>query len=396
MGNWLTQVITVTELNLRTLRERLGPSAVAVFGVAGVVAVFVATLSMAAGFEKTMTSTGSPETVIVMRGGATSEVMSVLFRDETRLVIDAPGIARASEGAAASAEALVGLDLPKRSTGTEVMNVPLRGVPPAGFAVREKLKMVAGRRFEWGKNEVIVGEGALRELGGLDLGAKLKVGEDEWEVVGIFSTGGSAADSEIWADVEVLLSAYRHEAFQSVYARLESPEAFDKFKEALTSNPRLNVRVLREALYYEEQSQMLRNLITGLGNLVAVLMGIGAVFGALNTMYSAVAARTREIATLRALGFQGSPLAVSVVAESLVLGLVGGVLGGAAAYLGFNGYTASTLNFQSFTQVAFAFAVTPQLLLQGIIYALLMGLIGGLFPAIRAARLPVAAALREL
>jgi len=393
--NWLAQLAVVTELNLRTVRQRLAASLVAMVGVAGVVGVFVAVLSMGEGFEKVMRTTGSPETVIVMRGGTDAEMMSVLSREETRVILEGPGVARASAGPAGSAECFTIVSLPKRSTGTDA-NVPIRGVQPASFAVREKFDVVAGRRFEFGRAELMVGEGAAREFTGLEIGKQLRLGETNWTIVGIFSTGGSVADTELWGDAEVLLASFRRTTFQSVYARLNSPDDFDRFKAALTSDPRLNVRVERETDFYLEQSRLLRQIVTGLGNLVAGLMGIGAVFGAVNTMYAAVSARTREIATLRALGFGGSPVAVSVLLESLVLALGGGALGGAAAYLGFNGFTASTINWQSFTQVAFAFAVTPKLLAQGLVYSLLMGLIGGLLPAIRAARLPVAAALREL
>ena len=393
--NWLAQMAVVTELNLRTLKERLAASLVAMAGVAGVVGVFVAVLSMGEGFEKTMATTGSPETVIVMRGGTDAEMMSVLSRDEARIIQEGPGIARASEGPAASAEAYMIADFPKRSTGTEA-NVPLRGVHASAFLVRRKFDIVAGRRFEFGRAELVVGEAAVREFAGFEIGKQVRLGDTDWTVVGVFSTGGTVSDSELWGDAEVLLPAFRRTTFQSVYARLNSADDFDKFKAALTTDPRLNVMVERETDFYREQSRLLRQIVTGLGNLVAGLMGIGAVFGALNTMYSAVSARTREIATLRALGFGGSPVAVSVLLESTVLALVGGALGGAAAYFGFNGFTTSTINWQSFTQVACAFAVTPKLLLQGLVYSLLMGLIGGLFPAIRAARLPVAAALREL
>jgi len=395
MLRWLEQVLVATELNLRTLPQRWVASVVAMVGVAGVVGVFVAVLSIGEGFAATMASTGSPDTVIVMRGGSDSEMMSAISRDEARVIQDAPGIVRSSATPVASAEAYMIADFPKRTTGTEA-NVPVRGVHPAAFEVRERVRMVEGRRFEFGRNEVIVGEGAVREFSGLDLGSTLKLGEGQWTVVGIFSTGGTAADSEIWGDAEVLMASFRRQAFQSVYARLESPQAFDSFKDWLTTNPQLNVKVLRETQYYEEQSRLLRGIVTGLGGLIAGLMGIGAVFGAVNTMYSAVSARTREIATLRALGFGGGPVAVSVLAESLLMALVGGTLGGVAAFVGFNGFTTSTINWQTFSQVAFAFAVTPALLVQGVLYSLAMGLIGGLFPAWRAARLPVAAALREL
>ena len=260
-----------------------------------------------------------------------------------------------------------------------------------------RCKIVQGRTFEPGKNEVIVGTGAAREFAGLEVGGTIQVGRHAWPVVGIFSAGGATAESEIWTDAPVLQAAYnRGDSFQSVNVRLASPAAFTAFKDALTADPRLNVKVMRQTDYYADQSTTLTKLITTLGYLVAALMAVGAVFGALNTMYSSVSARTREIATLRALGFGGGAVVVSVMLESVALALVGGAGGAAVAYVVFNGFRAATMNWQSFSQITFAFAVTPQLLVQGIIWATLIGLIGGLLPAIRAARQPIAAALREL
>jgi len=396
MFNWLSQVAAVTWLNLRTIGQRRGASLAAIFGVAGVVAVFVAVLSIAEGFRKTMTTGASPDTAIILRSGSDTEMMSGITRDAARIVSEAPGVRRGPEGPVASSELYVVVDVPKRSTGTDA-NVPLRGVQPAGFGVRDQVKIVQGRRFEPGRNEVIVGRAAAAEFAGLDLGSHLRWGENEWTVVGIFAADGGISESEIWCDVGVLQPAYRRgNNFQAVYARLESAAAFDRFKDALTTDPRLDVKVLRQSDYYAEQSRTLYAIITGLGTTIAILMGVGAVFGALNTMYTAVSSRKREIATLRALGFQSGPVVVSVLAESLALSLIGGAAGAAAAYFAFNGYQAATMNWSSFSQVAFSFAVTPRLLVQGIVYALLMGLVGGLFPAIRAARLPVATALREL
>jgi putative ABC transport system permease protein len=394
--NWLSQLVSVTQFGLRTVPERKGASAASVFGIAGVVAVLVGVLSIAQGFRHAMVVSGSPDTAMVLRSGADAEMMSILMRDDTRIIADAPGVARTPAGPLASAELYVIIDRPKRTTGTDA-NVPMRGVEPAAFDVRDEVRMVQGRRFESGRNEVVVGRAAAQEFKGLDLGAVLKVGEYEWTVVGIFSARGGASESEIWTDATVLQQAYRRgTTYQSVYVRLTSPAAFQKFKEALTTDPRLTVRVVRTTDYYTEQSTTLYNLITKLGTLVAALMGMGAVFGALNTMYTAVASRVREIATLRALGFGTGPVVVSVLIESLALSFLGGAIGGGLAYFIFNGYRAATINWQSFSQVAFAFRVTPQLLLQGILYAAIIGLIGGLLPAIRAARLPVATALREL
>jgi putative ABC transport system permease protein len=394
--NWFSQIASVTKFGLLSMPQRRGSVAAAVFGIAGVVAVLVGVLSIAAGFRRVMTASGAADAAIVLRSGADSEMVSGLGRSETRIIADASGVARTTAGPLASAELFVIINLPKKSTGTDV-NVPLRGVEHAAFQVREQLKIVEGRAFDWGKDEVIAGIGAAREFAGLQVGDKLRVGHYEWPVVGIFSAGGTAAESEVWTDATVLQSAYkRGDSFQSVYVRLTSPAAFQQFKDALTTDPRLSVQVQRQADYYAEQSTGVTTLVTTLGFLVAFLMAVGAVFGALNTMYSSVAARTREIATLRALGFGGGAVVVSVMLESIVLALVGGVCGAAAAYLVFNGFQAATVNWQTFSQVAFAFAVTPQLLTQGIVWATLIGLLGGLLPAIHAARLPIAAALREL
>ena len=392
---WLEQVASVTWMNLKSLPRRPASTAVAVVGVAGVVLVLVGVLSIATGFRKTLEATGSADTAIVLRSGSPDEMSSGLSRGETRVIADAPGVLRTADGPAASAELFVVVDLPLRSTGTAA-NVPLRGVEPAAFEVRDDLRIVEGRRFEPGRDEVIVGSGAAASFAGLDLGSKLEFGESEWTVVGRFDAGGTAPDSEIWADARVLQPAYRRgDSFQSVYAELESPAAFEAFAAALESDPRLNVKVVRETEFYAEQSRLLTGLVTTLGMLIAGLMGIGAVFAAVNTMYMAVAARRREIATLRALGFRPGPVVVSVLAESLVLGLAGGLLGGLAAWAVFDGFRTSTMNWASFSQIAFAFAVTPELLAQGIAFALAIGLLAGLLPALRAARLPVATALRE-
>jgi putative ABC transport system permease protein len=351
---------------------------------------------MAAGFKQAMTVSSSPDAAIVLRSGADSEMVSGFSREQTQIIADSPGVARSAQGPLSSAELFVIIDLPKRSTGTDA-NVPLRGVEAAALQVRDNLKIVQGRMFDWGKDEVIVGRGAALEFAGLDVGSSIKVGRYEWPVVGVFSANGSVSESEIWTDAKVLQAAYhRGDSFQSVRARLTSPEAFQKFKDSLTSNPQLTVTASRQSEYYAQQSEAMTRLINSLGFSVAFLMAIGAVFGALNTMYSTVAARTREIATLRALGFGGGAVVMSLMIESLLLALLGGVAGASLAYFAFNGYHTSTMNFQSFSQVAFAFRVTPQLLLQGMGWAIAIGLIGGLLPAVRAARLPIVAALREL
>jgi putative ABC transport system permease protein len=392
---WVAQLGAVVAVNLRSLPQRAGSALVAVVGIAGVVVVFVAVLSIGEGFRRTLLASGSPDTAIVLRAGSDTEMTSGLTAEQTRIVKEAPGVRRTAGGPIASAELFVIVNHPRKTTRTDA-NVPLRGVQPAAFQVRDEVRIVEGRMFRWGTNEIIVGRAAAREFVDLEVGRTHRWGDSPWTVVGVFDAGGGVAESEIWADAGVVQPAYRRgSSFQSVYARLESPLAFDRFKEALAADPRLNVTVLRETDYYAEQSVLVHRLIRTLGLLVAALMGIGAIFGAVNTMYAAVAARTREIATLRALGFGALPVVASVLVESMLLAFAGGLAGGALAYAAFNGYQTATINWQTFSQVAFGFAVTPALVGQGLAYALAMGLVGGLWPAIRAARLPVAAALRE-
>ena len=394
--HWISQVGAITKFGLLSIPQRRGAVTATVIGVAGVVAVLVGVLSIAAGFQKVMAVSGSPDSAIVLRSGADSEMVSGFGRDQTRVIGDAPGVARNDHGPLSSAELFVIINLPKRATGLDA-NVPLRGIESAAWQVRDDMQIVQGRMFEWGKDEVIVGSGAAREFAGLEVGSKIKVGRYEWPVVGVFSAKGGVPESEIWSDAKVLQAAYnRGDSFQSVRVRLNSAGAFQEFKDSLTSNPQLSVKVVRQSDYYVEQSETLTRLIATLGFLIAFLMAIGAVFSALNTMYSAVAARTREIATLRALGFGSGAVVVSLLIEALLLAVVGGVIGGSLAYLAFNNLHTSTMNFQSFSQVTFAFRVTPELLAHGIVWAALIGLVGGLFPAIRAARLPIASALREL
>jgi putative ABC transport system permease protein len=393
---WLSQIRSVTALSLQTITERKGASTAAAFGIAGVVAVLVGVLSIAEGFVHTMTASADPSTAIVMRSGSDTEMMSLLVGDEPRLIGDTEGVAQSVHGFLASPELFVIINLPKRSSHTEA-HVPLRGVEQIAFRVHAELEFVGGRPFESGRNEVIVGVGAAHQCTGLDLGSKLQVGRNEWTVVGVFRAKGGIAESEIWTDARVLQGVYqRGNSYQSVYVKLTSPAAFETFQENLARNPRLNVKVLRQSEYYAEQSRLVSNLINTVGILIASVMALGAVFGALNTMYTAVSARTREIATLRALGFRGILVALSVLIESLGLATAGGTLGAVVAYFAFDGFRTATLNFQSMSQVAFAFAVTPELLVQGIVWALLIGLIGGLSPALRAARLPIARALHEI
>jgi putative ABC transport system permease protein len=393
--NWISQIVSVVLFNLQTIPTRLGSAVTAAVGIAGVVGVLVGVLAIAEGFQRAMTVSGSPDVAVVLRTGADSEMTSGFTREETRVISDAPGVARGKAGALTSSELFVIINLPKRSTGTDA-NVPLRGIEPAAYDVRGNVTMVQGRRFETGKNEVIIGSGAARAFSGLDVGKQIKIGENTWDVVGIFTANGGIAESEIWTDAAVLQPAYhRNDNFQSVYVKLETPDAYQAFKDALTTNPQLKVKVLRQSEFYAEQSTAVTQFVTTIGYFIATMMAVGALFGALNTMYGAVSARTREIATLRALGFGSGPVVLSILAESLLLAFVGGAFGAGVAYLLFDGFQTSTINFQTFSQVTFAFRVSTALLLQAIVFAAIIGSLGGLFPAIRAARLPIAAGLRE-
>jgi putative ABC transport system permease protein len=393
----LSQIIAVTGVNIRSIPARFGSSSVAVIGIAGVVLVFVAVLSIAEGVAATMKASGDPGLVLILRAGSDTEMTSGLAGDAVRVIQDAPGIARDSSGVAlTSPELFVVVDHPLKRSGSAA-NVPLRGVSPEAFQVHNRLKIVEGRNIEFGKNEIIAGRAATRQFVNLNVGTRLTWGENTWTLVGIFEEGGSVAESELWCDVKVLQPAYRRgNSYQSVYARLSSPDSFQQLKDSLTSNPQLTVAAMRAPDYYGSQTQTLQGIIRTIGGIIAVLMGVGAIFGAVITMYTAVASRTREIATLRALGFGSVPVVFSVLAEAILLGIVGGIIGGAVAYLAFNGFETATMNFQSFSQIAFKFAVTPQLLTTALMISLVMGVAGGLLPAIRAARLPVVTALREL
>jgi len=394
--SFFTQIFSVAWLSIRTIRERLGSSAVAVVGIAGVVIVFVAVLSIAEGFSRTMQTAGAADRAIIMRGGADSEMTSGLAGDAVEIMKQAPGIRREAQRPAFSPELYVMVDLPKRSTQTPA-NVPLRGVTDEVLKVRYDAKIVEGRMLTFGTNEIVAGRAAAGQFMGLTVGSTLTTGQATWKVVGIFEAGGSVSETELWGDAHTLQGAFRrNNSYQSALARLETPGSYKTFKDWLTSNPQLNVSVVPETEYYAAQSEVLTSLIRTVGVGIAVLMGFGAVFGAILTMYTAVSTRTREIATLRALGFNTTSVVISVLAESLALGAVGGVAGGVLAYVAFNGYETSTINFQTFSQVAFAFAVTPWLLAQGLAYALIMALVGGLLPALKAARLPIASALRQL
>ena len=394
---WFREVLAVLALSVRTIPQRFSSSAVAIIGIAGVVVVFVSVLSIAAGFGAALQGAGSPRRAVVLRSGSDSEMTSGFEGPDVDVVKQAPAILREGQNALVSAELYVVIDLPKRSSPDKPANVPLRGIEPVSMKVRDTVSITEGRMLQFGTNEVIVGRGAHGQFISTNVGDTIDSGKNKWQVVGVFEADGGVAETEIWGDVRTMQGVYqRGNTFQIVLARLESENAFQAFSDWLTTNPQLNVMVRRENEYYAAQSQLMTRLIQSIGFGIAALMGIGAVFGAILTMYTAVATRAREIATLRALGFNTAAVLASVVGESMALGAIGGIIGGIIAYVGFNGYQTSTMNFQTFSQVAFAFRVTPALLATGLTYALAMGFIGGLFPAVRAARLPIPAALREL
>ena len=392
----LRQIVQITLVNLRNLPQRLGTSLVVIVGIAGVAGVLVSVLSMSEGFRHTLASTGREDRVIVLRAGSDAEMSSNVSRDQAVLVGALPAIARDAAGRPlASAELVVMVDLPRRGQ-TDPNNVPFRGVQPAAFAIRNEIRLVEGRPFERGVREVIVGRRAAQQFEGLGVGSRIAFRDSDWTVVGIFSSGGDVHESEIWADAEVAASAYRRTGFQSITARLADggSAGLADLTASMARDRRLSMTVFREPEYYAKQSKVLTTLINVLGYTVAAFMALGATFGALNCMYSAIASRQVEIATLRAIGFGSAPVVVSVLIEALVLALLGGALGGGLAYLYCDGATLSTLNFDTFSQVAFDFRVTPALILRGIAWALVIGALGGLPPAIRAARLPVTLALR--
>lgn len=382
--------------NLRSVRARWASAVVAILGIAGTVGVFVAMLSLAKGFKATVVSSGAPDNAIVLRTGSTNEMDSSVTLDQVHVIEDAPGVAHSENGALVTPEVVVVRNFPLRSTGTDA-NVQLRGVSPKALEVRKQVRVVEGRFFTPGLFELVVGSNAVHSYAGLDLGNTIRFGGANWTVVGIMEAGGSAFDSEVWADSRVLDQVYNYpqDVFRSVTVHLASPQALQQFKDALTADPRMSVGVSREVEYYDKESRAITSMITVLGGIVAFIMGIGAIFGALNTMYSAVAERGREIATMRALGFGGPSVVTSFIIESLLIAFVGGLLG-CVAVLPLNGLTTGTVNWQTFSHLAFAFKITPPLLLGGVIFALVMGFLGGVFPAIRAARRPVAAALRSL
>ncbi|HEV7611979.1 MAG TPA: ABC transporter permease [Steroidobacteraceae bacterium] len=388
-----SQASAITGINIKSIPERWAPSLVIVVGLAGVVAVFTALLAMATGFESTLKASGRTDVALIMRGGSDAELNSGMDRDSTDLIEQAPGIRSGSDGKPlASAEMMVIAELIRKDDVKNGANITLRGVEPAAFALRPQLKIVEGRNFVPGLRELIVGRGVLRQFQGAELGKVVRTRGSDWTVVGVFESG-DAYDSELWADVNVARTTFGRTGSSSVLAALDGAEGFDTLKRGLAADPRLTVDVVRQRDYFSGQTKQFRKTIGVLAGVVTAIMALGAIFAALNSMYAAVAARGKEIATLRAIGFGGLPVLVSVMVEALLLALIGGVLGAAIAYVLFNNLSVSTLG-ENFTQVVFSFKVTPELVVRGLVISLIIGMAGGVLPAIRAARVPVVDALR--
>ena len=394
--NRLRQTREIVAMNLQSIPQRWGASLVIVVGIAGVVAVLVAMLSMSAGLTKTLGSTGRNDRALVLSAGSNAELASFLDRSLVTLIKQDPAIARGRNGLPLASGELIVITEVARKGEDGSTNVTLRGVEPGAFELRPEVVIVEGRRFRPGLQELLVGRSAQRQFAGLGVGEQLLFKGARWSIVGVFESNGDGHESELWADTESVQNAFDRSGYSSVLAQLTSAGAFDGYKARLKNDPQLTVDVERELDYFSKQSETLTFLIRMLTNVITVIMAFGALFGALNTMYSAVSARTREIGTLRALGFGRLPVIASVMAEALVLAIIGGLTGALLAYALFNGYSVSTLSPGSFTQVAFNFAVTPVLIVQGLLWALLIGFIGGLMPALRAARIPVTEALRAI
>ena len=406
MANPFSQIAAVTGMNLRNIPQRWSSSLVAVLGIGGVTLVLIALLSIAAGFQAALEGSGSEDVAIIMRAGSTNELSGGFGVDTVTVVGDAPGIKKAAPGKLVDAS-LVGKPIlspelyvlvdGKMKGKDASTNLPLRGVSPMAPLVRKSFNLVEGRMFKEGTNEVIVGDGVVQSYDGLNVGQVVRWGGANWTVVGRFTDRQGIAESEAWGDTRVVQQAWRRgNSFQSIRVKLESPASLKTLKDALTKDPRVRVDVKSERAFYVDQQKLMSTIIDYVGWTLAVMMGIAALFAALNTLYNAVANRVREIATLRALGFGGFPVVVSVLVEAMILGAVGGLIGGVLALVFLNGMHSSTMNWASFSQMTFAFTVTPQLMVTGIIYGLILCFIAGILPGIRAARLPITAGLREL
>ena len=398
MANVFSQIGAVTAMNVRNIPERWASSLVAVVGIGGVTLVLIAVLSIAAGFSEALEESGSRDVAVVLRSGATNEMSSGFGQNQTTIIADAPGIKRDGGKPVTSSELYVLTDGKLKGKETSA-NLPFRGVSPQAAKLRKSFKIEEGRMMREGTSEIIVGNGVVANYENISVGKTVRWGNADWHVVGRFSDDGGVAESEAWADALLVQQVWkRGNSFQSVRARLtdDSEATFKKFKDALTKDPQLQVDVKREPEFYAEQQKVMSTLINGAGFVFAIMMGLAAIFAAVNTMFNAVASRVREIATLRAMGFGATPVVVSVLFESVLLGAAGGLLGGVLAFIFLNGMQSSTMNFQTFSQITYAFTVTPQLMVTGIIYGLALTFIAGVLPGIRAARMPITSGLREL
>jgi putative ABC transport system permease protein len=406
MANPFAQIVAVTGMNLRNIPQRWSSSLVAVLGIGGVTLVLIALLSIAAGFQAALEGSGSEDVAIIMRAGSTNELSGGFGTETVTVVSDAPGIRKAAPGKFVDAS-LVGKPIlspelyvlvdGKMKGKDASTNLPLRGVSPMAPLVRKHFQLVEGRMFTEGMNEVIVGNGVVLNYDGLEVGKIVRWGGANWTVVGRFTDQAGIAESEVWGDTRVVQQAWRRgNSFQSIRVKLESAAALKTLKDALTKDPRVRVDVKSERAFYADQQKLMSTIINYVGWTLAIMMGIAALFAALNTLYNAVANRVREIATLRALGFGGFPVVVSVLVEAMILGAVGGLIGGVLALLFLNGMHSSTMNWASFSQMTFAFTVTPKLMITGVVYGLILCFFAGILPGIRAARLPITSGLREL
>ena len=392
----MKQILAILGMNLRTILARSGSSIVIIIGIAGSVAVMVSLLAMAEGLSKTIASTGEEDRVLIFRDGANSELSSGIYLPNVAIIENMPGIRKSEDGPMISAELFTIIDLKKKGAD-DTSNLPLRGVEPMSFKIRPELKIIEGENFTPGRAEIIVGKGANNQYEGLDIGDQIKVRDSMVTVVGIFSTGGDVHESEIWTDLPGSQGFFRRENSASIaIAQMDNSSVISDFAVALELDPRLELKVQGEAEFYSQQSSGASTVIEVFGYSVAVIMAIGAIFAALNTMYTAVSTRLVEIGTLRAIGFHGSSVLFALMVESMVLALLGGLLGAGISYFIFNGYTVSTLASGSFTQTAFDFAVTGSIVSQGLILALIVGFLGGLLPARRAAVQDITEALRAI
>jgi ABC-type lipoprotein release transport system permease subunit len=379
--------------NWRNLGQRRVSTLLTALGIALVAWVFIFTLALAGGFESALRSTGSRDNAIIVRSGSTAELTSIITREAAAVFQSQPEIARASDGQPlATAELVVVWNLPRKSGTTT--NVVVRGVGPKSAALRPKIHMIAGRMFRPGLNEIIVGKMVSDRFQNAAVGDKLKLSGREWAVVGVFDAGGTSYDSEIWGDVELFMPVFDRPVYQSVIVRLDDRSHFAAMKKRLESDPRMAAAVHREDEFYAAQSGQLAGLLRSLGIFVTLIMALGAIFGALNTMYASVGARTKEIGTLRAIGFSKGAVLLSILIESTLLALLGGVIGCLLA-LPVRGFTTGTMTFSTFSELAFRFAITPGMLIAGLVFAAMMGLVGGFFPARKAASMPIVEALRQ-